>query len=435
MRTQAIVTESYFDGTRHHDCGPYTIGVVDGRLEEIRPGDRSSELAARCRSEGGDALEVLRVPFVMPGLVEAHAHLFLDGAELDFQARQNHLKAPREAMLAVGRRSLRQHLEAGITLVRDAGDLHGINTQLKAESSASRPDLPEIISAGRALRKAGGYGSFMAIEATDAASIVRVLHELAPTADQLKILLTGIIDFERGQMKGGVQFDLSETRLIVRTARDLGRRTFAHCSGPDGLKLAVEAGLDCIEHGFFMERDILCAMADRRIAWVPTFSPVYFQYEHPERAGWNAQTVAGLWRILEQHFEHVALAAELGVPILAGSDAGSYGVAHGHGLVDELFLLRRAGLPLAAVLESATSLPRRVWNCTPAAVQAGHRANLIALAGSPFVEMENLRRVQWVMCAGSHGPSEVTVINKAPCGERSPVPDAQAQNLLAPAQS
>lgn len=397
MNSLIIVADSYFDGTRHHARGPFTIEVMDGRIEEILSGDRSDGLVTRHRHLRGEELPLLRAPFVMPGLVEAHCHLFLDGAELDFEARKNYLTAPREAMLEVGRRNLRQNLGAGVTLVRDAGDVHGINTQLQAERAGQTSGSPAIISAGRALRKAGRYGSFMAIETTDDASIVQTIHELAPTAGQLKILLTGIIDFERGQMKGGVQFDLDETRLIVRTARELGLRTFAHCSGLDGLKIAVEAGVDSIEHGFFMERDILCAMADKGIAWVPTFSPVYFQYERPELAGWNSETVTGLWRILERHFEHIALADELGVPIVAGSDAGSYGVPHGQGLIDELMFLRRAGLPIEVVLAAATSLPRQLWGCEAADIRPGCRADLIALAGSPFVDIETLRHPRTVL--------------------------------------
>jgi imidazolonepropionase-like amidohydrolase len=418
MNALVIVADSYFDGTRHHGRGPFTIEVMDGRIEEILAGDRSDGLATRHRHLRGENLPVLHVPFVMPGLVEAHCHLFLDGAELDVEARKKYLAAPREAMLAVGRRSLRQNLVAGVTLVRDAGDAHGINTQLKAESG---PAGCSILSAGCALRKAGRYGSFMAIEATDTASIVRAMHELAPTADQLKILLTGIIDFERGQMKGGVQFDVEETRLIVRTARELGRRTFAHCSGLDGLKIAVEAGIDSIEHGFFMERDILHGMADQGIAWVPTFSPVYFQYERPDPAGWNSETVTGLWRILEQHFEHVALAVEMGVPIVAGSDAGSYGVPHGQGLIDELLFLRRAGLPIEVVLAAATSLPRCLWGCEPADIRPGCRADVIGLAGSPFADMENLRHVRMVL----RGASRLNLGGERPVAR---VPEASASS-------
>lgn len=397
MTPLAIVAKSYFDGTRHHDRGPFTIRIVDGRIEEVLAGDRGEALATRHRHLRGEDLRIERAPFVMPGLVEAHCHLFLDGAELDFETRKSYLSALRDEMLNVGRRSIRQNLDAGITLIRDAGDLHGINTALKSELAGQNGCVPDLISAGRALRKAGRYGSFMAIEVTDGDSIVRAIHELAPTADQLKILLTGIIDFEHGRMKGGPQFDLEETKLIVRTARKLGKRTFAHCSGAEGLRIAVEAGIDSVEHGFFMERDILQAMADKAIAWVPTFAPVYFQYARPELSGWSQQTVTGLWRILEQHFEMVALGDELGVPIVAGSDAGSYGVPHGGGLIDELGFLHQAGLPLEKVLAAATSVPRRLWGRDSADIRPGAAADLVLLDGSPFADFERLRHAHRVI--------------------------------------
>lgn len=388
MTRLAIVADGYFDGARHHGRGPFTIEIADGRIRQILPGDQTVS---------GDGQPALRAPFVMPGLVEAHCHLFLDGAELDFEKRKNYLGASFDEMLAVGRRSVEQNLAAGITLIRDAGDLHGVNTALKAELR-SRPGVwPELRSPGRAMRKAGRYGGFMAVEVTDTNSIVRAVRELAATADDLKILLTGIIDFEKGCMKGGIQFSVEETRLIVRMARELGKKTYAHCSGIEGLEVAVEAGIDSIEHGFFMTRDILHAMADRGIAWVPTFSPVQFQHDRPELAGWNAQTVAGLRRILDNHREHIALAAEFGVAIIAGSDAGSYGVPHGSALIDELRFLRQTGLSLEKVLASATSEPRRQWGCEPADIVPGARADLLLLEGSPFEDWAHLARARGVL--------------------------------------
>lgn len=397
MSALALVTESYFDGTRHHERGPFTLEVIHGEIHQIYHGDVTEALAARNCHLSGEPMRILTAPFIMPGLVEAHCHLFLDGAELDFQKRKEYLDAPKAEMLKVGRHNLAENLAAGITLIRDAGDRHGVNTELKAELAERRGLIPQLRSPGRALRKAGRYGSFMAVEVTDAESIVRTIHELAPTADDLKVLLTGIIDFEHGQMKGGVQFDLNDAKLIVRTAQELGLRTFAHCSGLDGLKIAVAAGIHSIEHGFFMEKDILQSMADQGLAWVPTFSPVYFQYARPELSGWSEPTVAALWTILERHFEHVALASELGVNIVAGSDAGSYGVPHGQGLIDELLFQHRAGLPLEKVLASATSVPRRLWGCASANIIPGQAANLIVLEASPFKAVENLRRVQSVI--------------------------------------
>jgi imidazolonepropionase-like amidohydrolase len=297
-------------------------------------------------------------------------------------------------MLVTARRSLAQNLAAGVTLIRDAGDRHGVNTQMKAELSRQSGVRPTLRSPGVALRKTGRYGSFMAIEASDAASIVSALNRIAPTADDLKILLTGIIDFEKGCMKGDVQFSLADAQLVTSVARDLGKKTYAHCSGLEGLRIAVAAGVNSIEHGFFMSREILEAMAERQIAWVPTIGPVYFQWERPELSGWKPDTVARLEQILQNHFDHLALAAELGVSVVAGSDAGSYGVPHGRGLIDELFFLRRAGLTIEQVLAAATSVPRRLWGCQPADLTVGNLADLILLERSPFEELAALGQVR-----------------------------------------
>ena len=221
---------------------------------------------------------------------------------------------------------------------------------------------------------------------------IAAIHRIAETADELKILLTGIIDFEKGKVKGSVQFGIDALSLMVETAGQVGLRTFAHCSGIEGLQIAVGAGIGSIEHGFFMNRDVLKKMADKQIAWVPTVSPVYFQYKRPDLAGWNEKTVRGLDAILKNHFEHIALAFEMGVPVIAGSDAGSYGVPHGKGLVDELFFFHRAGISLEQTLSSATSVPRALWGCGAADIVPGNRIDFLALEGSPFARMDFLRR-------------------------------------------
>ncbi|MGZ4972851.1 MAG: amidohydrolase family protein [Limisphaerales bacterium] len=396
MQTVGLVVQSYFDGACLFEQGPFTIEIVLGLIRAVHQGDITAEKPASDRFD-----QIIRVEFAMPGLVEAHCHLFLNGGELDFVARKTYLKAPLDQMLRTGHQSLERNLATGITLIRDAGDLHGVNTRLKADLAGYKGVKPAIRSPGRALRKAGGYGSFMAIEVTDRQSLIRAIKEIAINVDDLKILLTGIIDFEKGEMKSGPQFNLDEAKLIVKMARRLGLRTYAHCSGLEGLQIAVEAGIDSIEHGFFMTKEIVKQMADKNIAWVPTFSPVYFQYEHPEFAGWSPEITQKLNAICQNHFNHVALAAQMGAPVIAGSDAGSYGVEHGKGLIDELFFFRKAGLPIEKVLESGTSLPRRNWNCRAADIKPNVRADLLLLDASPFADFANIRRVKGIYCNGA----------------------------------
>ncbi len=374
-----IVVDRYFDGSRHHTDGPFTLTVQDRRISEIRHGD------ALCAG-----MQVQRARFLMPGLVEAHSHLFLDGGEHDPTRRTAYLKAPRDEMLAVGRRSVRQSLAAGVTLVRDAGDIHGINLLLRAEQRDAKA-LPTVLCAGRAIRNTRRYGSFMAQELTDQTRTEQLVSELAADADQIKILMTGIIDFEAGAVQGAPQFTQEQATQIVATARTHGLRTFAHCSGAAGIAIALAAGVDSIEHGFFVTREQLQIMADRAVCWVPTFSPVHFQWSRPEIAGWSAQAVGNLERILDDHWRQLDLAYRLGVPVLVGSDAGSMGVPHGRACVDELILMANAGVALDQLLHSATALPRRLWGSAPADIVPGNCAEFVMFDESPFDDLRALR--------------------------------------------
>lgn len=389
--SELLLTESWFDGRACRANGPYAMLIEAGRIEAIAAGAE-----ARALAEAHPDARARRAAFVMPGLVEAHAHLFLDGDELDAQARARYLEAPRATMIEVARRNLTKALHHGITLIRDAGDRYGVNHALRDElrgdaHAGGASALPGLRSPGAGIRRPGRYGGFIAHEAADDEAIVAAVHRIADSgADDLKIILSGIIDFASGMVKGEPQFDERSLALLVRTAHGRGLKTFAHCSGQPGLEVAVAAGVDSIEHGFFISREILVCMAEQGIAWVPTFSPVHFQWAQPQHAGWNEATVARLRQILDAHLEHVALAHRLGVELVAGSDAGSPGVSHGRALVEELRFFLEAGLPLAAVLESATSRPRRLWNAGEPLLRPGAPADLVLLAGDPFQDERQL---------------------------------------------
>jgi len=390
MAQRSIQADSYFDGTEYHNEGPYCVLIEDDSIKDILSGDLPPDL------ELDDDLNK-RAAFIMPGLVEAHCHLFLDGGELDFKKRSAYLKASEAEMLAVARRNVEASLATGITFIRDAGDKWGINHRIREETAAADKLVPEIRSPGLGIRKPKRYGGFMAREVETRDEIVAAIKDLLKTGNELKILLTGIIDFETGTVKGLPQFDVDETKLIVETAHDLGRRTFAHCSGLAGLEVAAAAGVDSVEHGFFMTRDILEILAEKQIAWVPTFSPVHFQWARPEIAGWSAESIANLKGILDSHSEHIKMADEMGVPVVVGSDAGSHGVVHGVAVIDEIKFLVEAGMSMAKALNAATSLPRRLWGSSSADIKSGDHVDIIGLSESPFENSAMTWQPSWVM--------------------------------------
>jgi len=384
MGVRRILADACFDGEAVLGRGPVLVTIDNGviaRVERVPPGT-AADLAGK---------------FLMTGFVEAHAHMFLDGALVDVEARNVRLAATHGDMLATARDNLGKCTRAGVTVVRDAGDRYGVNHALRDEL-AEREDAPIALrSPGAALKRAKRYGAFIGADVADDGDLRSTVAERCRGSDDIKIILTGIVDFTEACVKGAPQFDVDELTLIVAEAHARGRKTFVHCSGAAGLAVAAAASVDSIEHGHFMTRDALAQMAAKQIAWVPAFASVHFQRTEPGHAGWDRATVANLSRILEDHATHVALAHDLGVPVLAGSDAGSPGVEHGTGLIDELLHLRRAGLPMTAILRAATTLPRALWGMSPARIAPGNYADLILLNASPFDHPAALRAVRYVL--------------------------------------
>lgn len=396
MKNLIINTPCYFDGQVYRDNGPYRLLIREGLISLIQ--QYSPDLPVS--PKGFENAEILDAAFVMPGLVEAHCHLFLDGGKLDFKERSNYLKLPFESMLHTARKSVEANLLSGVTLIRDAGDRYGVNHAVRRELKERRRG-PVIRSPGFGIRMQNQYGSFIANEVSNQQQIRDTINEAAKRVDDLKIILTGIIDFEAGAVTKPPQFDLDSLKLMTKLAAEHGLKTFAHCSGLDGLELAVKSGVDSIEHGFFMTEAILDEMAEKEIAWVPTFSPVHFQWENHKLVGWNDHTISNLRRILDDHLQHVEVAFSKGVQLIAGSDAGSYGVCHGSALIDELNFFLEAGLPMQEVLISATSRPRHLWCSEAANIVENNSADMVILGANPFEDYEALRDVNLVITQGA----------------------------------
>ena len=378
----ALVVDAWFDGVIHRR-ETTTFLVNHGRIRNITPGDFGMDLALR-------GIPVRRGAFLLPGFVDAHVHLFLDGQPTDGPTRSAHLKKSREELTEAARRSARQSLACGVTLVRDAGDRHGINHRIRDEA-AGRHDLARVRSGGLGVKRPKRYGAFMAMDVDDAESIRSSVARLAADNDEIKLILTGIIDFDAGAVTDEPQFDFDSARLVVETARAHGRKTFAHCSGEKGLAIAARVGVGSIEHGFFMTREVLAIMRDRQVAWTPTFCPVHFQWSQPQAAGWSANTVGNLRRILDRHAEHLRLADEMGVTLLIGTDAGSMGVEHGRALLEEIDRYLEAGLSLEKTLAAATSSARRHFGHAHPLLERDAPFEAVLLAQSPFDHLAALR--------------------------------------------
>jgi imidazolonepropionase-like amidohydrolase len=350
---------------------------------------------------------------LLPGLIEAHAHLFLEGGELMLDKRAAYIKQPAEVLLAAAHTRLEKLVRLGVAGVRDAGDRNGVGLALsKLCASSGRPLMPYVDSPGSAIHHRGRYGSFMGDALEEFASPHDCVEaRVRAGADRIKLIPTGIIDFKKAQVTSLPQMSLEEVRQLVAAAKSFGRQTFAHASGDAGIEHVIEGGVDSVEHGFFVRDDQLARMRDRRTAWVPTFAPVQEQIDHAEVLGWSAEIAGNLRGIIERHSASLVCAHSMGVLIVAGSDAGSVGVAHGVGLIDELVLMERAGLPAIAVINAATGVGANRFGYKEkfGRIEPGCLSRFILTRHSPLVTVANLHRPRTVVFDGEVFSSEVDV--------------------------
>jgi imidazolonepropionase-like amidohydrolase len=139
------------------------------------------------------------------------------------------------------------------------------------------------------------------------------------------------------------------------------------------------------------------------MVWVPTFAPVQFQVDHPGHIGWSDQVCTHLQRIIDAHSRSLVKALELGVRVVAGSDAGSHGVAHGWGFIRELELMQIAGISAKQVLHTATGAGRERMDYAErfGALQAGYKSRFILTTHDVLNNVSHLRRAKIVVFDGT----------------------------------
>ena len=338
---------------------------------------------------------------VLPGLIEAHSHLFLEGAPVDIDRRKSYLQQSDDFMLAEAKGRLEKLLRLGIMAMRDAGDNRKVGLTLKRayqERNETGALIPYIDSPGAALHHQGRYGSFMAEPIEEHASVDDcVAQRCEKGADRIKLIATGIISIKKGAVVAPPQSSVEEVREVVAAARNHGRPTLAHASGEAGIENVIEGGVDTVEHGFFITRDQLAKMRDRQIGWVPTFAPVQIQIERAGEMGWDEPTVGRLQKIIDGHRCSLELARTMGVPVLGGCDCGSCGVPHGLGLFYELECMAETGMSPLALINTVTGTNAAILKFSEpiGRVQAGYRSRLIFTPHDPLASIANLRKKKW----------------------------------------
>lgn len=329
---------------------------------------------------------------LLPALIDAHVHLALDGIDFnrareqwdDQDAWQDRVESDIEKMLC-----------SGTAAVRDGGDVRGLNLKVKKQNRKTGNKL-RITATGQAVRMKGGYGSFLGFEYDNVNSISGLVKMIASSgADQLKVVVSGVVSFYQYGMVKGPIMSAKELGIIVEEAHNLGLKVMAHASSAGAVERAARAGVDSIEHGYFVRPETLQLMAEKRIAWVPTIIPVAAQTKRPFSKLWTAEEIDLVTRTYEEQIGKLKLALEYKVPLGVGTDAGAAGVRHGSGLLEELLLYARGELSNDEILQAATVTNAEIIGLDKdfGALLPGLKASFIAVKGNPIEDLNALETI------------------------------------------
>lgn len=389
--TLAIVTDARWDGpdeTSPPSAGPVVTWIREGRIVDPDRDDVASSSAERIDLSGGGRGGPVTA---LPGLIDAHVHLAIPGPGPAAQELPAGL-----LMLHMLRHAGRQR-RAGVTTLRDLGARDGVDLQWRRALREGLADGPRIRVSGRPIVAVGGHCAWMGhqVSGPDAARDA-ARREIAAGVDALKVMVTGGLTTP-GTDPRTAQLTRAEIDAVVEVARNAGVTVAAHAQGGPGVRAAVEAGVDSLEHGLWLDDDDVAAMLRHGTVYVPTMSAVRLLADGVEVGGVapSAEARAKASEAASVHAGSVMRAYRAGVPIVAGTD-----YVHGS-LPFELQLLTEAGVPPVVALEAATSAAAALLRLPHLGrLTAGAAADLTVVGGDPTADIEAMRDVRLVVQGG-----------------------------------
>lgn len=373
--------------------------LVNGNL--IEASGRREDLAALERDLEPSQIRDMGGRWLMPGLMDMHVHLSLSLPGPGEMAAK--LENDMELTLRAYRNSL-DALEAGVTFIRTVGDMRRVDLALKKAINNGQVKGPRLFCAGRAVITTGGhgFGSGQCQEADGPEGWrAAVREQLRAGADLIKICITGGIAGEHEAIRDS-QASYAEMEAACEAAHNAGRRITAHAGSPKAILEGIRAGLDCIEHGYFIDDPTVEAMVKQGTYLVPTLS-VSRAAEYMRERGCPQWMIDKALRAGEEHMRAYQRALEGGVKIAMGTDmlpTDSY--------LDTLAVYREiewmvdGGMRPERALLSATLHAAELCEVSDrlGSVSPGKLADLIAMPGNPLEDIRNLRYLDFVMKDG-----------------------------------
>jgi len=368
-------------------------------------GERVVEVGASVNHPLGTEVIDLGDRTLLPGLIDAHIHLFLHPGAEDLQTVQE--SVPQRTITAT--LAARDDLMAGFTAERDMGTegAGSADTAVRNAIDEGRIPGPRLRISGNAINILGGHEDAIGYNpdqhvlananyANNADELIAVMREqFKEGADFIKIYETGSDSVRDGKFSTPSQYTEAQLEAAVKEAARLGKRVAVHATGEPGTLFAAQAGVASIDHANQLSDETIRLMKEKQIFAVPTFT--IFEY-FAEHAATPAQA-AREHQMLELKVEEFKKQIAAGVPMAVGSDVGPF--PHGT-QARELMLMVKYGMsPLAALQADLLNGAKLLgWEGQIGALESGYLADVIAVPGDPLQDIGALQNVVFVMKGG-----------------------------------
>ena len=385
------------------------LDVKTGRLvkpgELLVQGERIVEVGPTVKHPAGADVIDLGDRTLLPGLIDAHIHLFLHPGAEDLQTVQE--SVPQRTIMAT--LAARDDLWAGFTAERDMGTegAGSADTAVRNAIDEGRIPGPRLRISGNAINILGGHEDALgynpeqhvlpnATYANSADELVAVMREqFKEGADFIKIYETGADSLRDGKYSTVYQYSEPQLEAAVKEAARLGRRVAVHATGEPGTLFAAQAGVASIDHANQLGDETMRLMKEKQIFAVPTFTIFEYFADHAT----SPAQAAGEHKVLDIKVDEFKKQLAAGVPMAVGSDVGPF--PHGT-QARELVLMVKYGMsPLAALQADLLNGAKLLgWAGQIGSLEPGYFADVIAVAGDPLQDISVLQNVTFVMKGG-----------------------------------
>ena len=333
---------------------------------------------------------------VLPGLIDSHVHLGMDTSPDPFASMK--LDGPEDIAFKAVQQGY-QFLKAGITSVRNLGTRYNVDISYRNAVSSGVIEGPRVFAAGRPIVMTGGHGHVMAIEADGCDEVRKAARtQIKAGADLLKVMATGGVLTE-GNDPGATQFSEEELSCICQEANKASKTTAAHTIGTEGIKNAIRAGVTTIEHAYLLDEEAVELMLRKGTYLVPTLIAPKLIIDKPGSV--PDYMIDKLKKIIDDHKISFQLAIKAGVPIAAGTDAGTPFNTPGL-LIDELALMMEYGMTSYEAISAATLGAAKAVKKEDiiGSIQEGKASDLFVVAGNPLEDIYTLKSPVYVFANG-----------------------------------